>query len=92
MKLQRFFSLKNISYIYLFLNAASVIFGIFYLTFSFDSIVLDVFGFILMFAFFGNFIMIIQTKSGVEFIGSLGKKIEKLCNFYPKFVIIGKFQ
>lgn len=89
MKSLHFFSLKNSSYFYFLLNATSAIFGVIYLFVSFYASVLDVFGFILLFTFFGNFLLIFQTRRGIKFDGSLGKKIEKLCNLYLKFVIIG---
>lgn len=86
-KFNRYFTIKIVSYASIVLNLACVILGIIYLTIPIYSILWDIFGVVLLIAFFENILLIYLNSMRLNKTSPLGNKINLLCYGYLIFLI-----
>ncbi len=86
-KIIEIFTIKNVSYLSVVLNLASIILGIIYLVKPLNSFLLDVFGIILLIGLFVNLLLVYLNLDKINNANRLGKRTSVLCYFYLVFMI-----
>jgi predicted esterase len=87
-KINKAFTIKNVSYVSIILNLASIIFGIFYLAIPIYTFIWDIFGVIILLALFGNVLLIWLNSIKLNKSTKLGNRINILCYIYLLFIIL----
>ncbi|TKJ20046.1 MAG: hypothetical protein CEE42_15100 [Promethearchaeota archaeon Loki_b31] len=86
-KIIEIFTIKNVSYLSVVLNLASIILGIIYLVKPLYSFLWDVFGIILLISLFVNLLLVYLNLDKINNANRLGKRTSLICYFYLVFMI-----
>jgi len=86
-KLLAFLTVRNVSHASLALNAASIIFGILYLSIPIYTVVWNIFGVILLISLFCNVLLVYLNDRELNKVSKSGNRLNLLCYGYLIFMI-----
>ena len=86
-KVNKYFTIKNVSYFTLILNLVSIVFGLIYLLVETYNIAWDIFGVIILITYFSNILLIYVNTINLNKTTKLGNRLNLLCYIYLVFTI-----
>jgi len=89
--LSSYFTIRKVTMVSLILNLASISLGISYMSSPIYSIIMDIFGVILIVTLIGNLVLVNVTTNTINKTSKEGNRINLLCYIYLVYTILAMF-